>query len=519
MFLRRKTIYYRKILIYIFFILLHVFLFSINTAEWGDSYRILRASEYIRDFSYPQDEKRPPLFSAILAARPEGVDQVFWGRLVMLGISFVSLIYFKKFLSVFISDRKFVDIGLLFFILNPVYLYWSIRIMADVPFTLLVITAFYYFFKWKKCLNLKHTIILGLICVLAVLTRFEGYLLSGAILTGFLFRDFNFKNFSAVLKKNYKKSLSFLLIVFVLLMPYLIFRNPFGSSYFEEPAGRVYNFKTFWIYLISLFFVFGYIPAFFFIFKEFKHIKRFLFNNISIFSFLIVELLLCLIWPAAIPRLFTPVIPILIILLISALENFFKKFKRPAVKDVALIVLIFVFFIFSQYVLRLQFLIPNMKILFGVLFIQLISLFLIFAKKHKLSWNFALISMFAWCLSTIWIHKDIFISVLNASQYASKNLTGVVGYNDVSSVSDWYLNYADSGDSVRGYYFKIIGGSDLTKEILTEQKLDYVLITNEHNTDMEIDFKKRPYLEVIKEFRYNVNGKNFFAVIAEFKKD
>ena len=76
--LRSKTIF--KYLPYVLFILVHFFLLNVNTAEWGDSYRILRASEFMRDGSYPEDEKRPPLYSLVLAVRRVAVDPVSWAR-------------------------------------------------------------------------------------------------------------------------------------------------------------------------------------------------------------------------------------------------------------------------------------------------------------------------------------------------------------------------------------------------------------------------------------------------------
>jgi len=85
--LPRKTISFKnipaKFYAYLLFIVLHIALFNVNTAEWGDSYRILRASEYIRRGIYPSDEKRPPLFSALAAVRPNSVDPVVWGKVVV----------------------------------------------------------------------------------------------------------------------------------------------------------------------------------------------------------------------------------------------------------------------------------------------------------------------------------------------------------------------------------------------------------------------------------------------------
>lgn len=87
--------------IFLLFVVLHIALFNINAAEWGDSYRILRASEFIREGSYPNNEKRPPLYSFVLAVRPDGVDQVLWGRVIMFGLSIASFWVFYKLCGLF----------------------------------------------------------------------------------------------------------------------------------------------------------------------------------------------------------------------------------------------------------------------------------------------------------------------------------------------------------------------------------------------------------------------------------
>ena len=90
-----------KAFIYLIFLFLHFVLMNINVAEWGDSYRILRASEFIREGQYPENEKRQPLFSVFLALRPTNIDQVVWGRWAMLAISFVVLFAFDKLISLY----------------------------------------------------------------------------------------------------------------------------------------------------------------------------------------------------------------------------------------------------------------------------------------------------------------------------------------------------------------------------------------------------------------------------------
>ena len=135
---------------FILFIVVHIALVNFNSAEWGDSYRILRASEFIRTGSYPSDEKRPPLFSALLALRPVSVDAVIWGRVAMLIFSILSFFVFYKLVKIYIKDEKYRFIALILFTFNPVYLYWSIRVMADVPFSFFVLLAFYISGKYSN---------------------------------------------------------------------------------------------------------------------------------------------------------------------------------------------------------------------------------------------------------------------------------------------------------------------------------------------------------------------------------
>ncbi len=283
--LLKRTISFRKIpkksYIYILFVLLHLLLLNVNTAEWGDSYRILRAAEYIRDGSYPQDEKRPPLFSSVLALRPENVDAVLWGRVVMALFSLASLVVFEKISEIFIKDEKYKNLALIFFIFNPIYLYWSIRIMADVPFSFFVLLAFYLLSKWDK-VGYKRLLVLGATCGLAILTRFEGYLLFAGVITGVVFKKnenrmkLSFRSIFLKVYENKWKLVVLGLTTFAVILPWLIFRNPFDSKYFDEPERRVYDFKMVWIYFSSLFFSLGFTGAFYFIFRRFNSACHFI---------------------------------------------------------------------------------------------------------------------------------------------------------------------------------------------------------------------------------------------------
>ena len=88
-------------------ILSHLFLINFNAAEWGDSYRILRAAQLSRTNFYPLDEKRPPLFSLIIANYPEGMDPLLFGRAVMSAVGILSIIAFYFLAKRFIKSQNY----------------------------------------------------------------------------------------------------------------------------------------------------------------------------------------------------------------------------------------------------------------------------------------------------------------------------------------------------------------------------------------------------------------------------
>ena len=239
-------------------------------------------------------------------------------------------------------------------------------------------------------------------------------------------------------------------------------------------------------------------------------------NNPHISIFLFWELLLILLWPAAIPRLFVAIIPLLILLLTLSLEKWWEAGKENKKLFVFAGVLL-LFYAGSQLILKLQFLILD-KPLFAALFaMQALAVFFIIKKKFLPTVVSLVVITSLWSWSVIGLHKDIFISVKNAAEYAARNLEGKVAYNDVSSVSDFYLNVLDT-PKVSGFYYNTESKKNLTYEALRQTGADYFLITNEHNTTMELDLGSRPYLRPVKDFSYNVNGAEFFAKIVRFER-
>ncbi|GIW69565.1 MAG: hypothetical protein KatS3mg101_0312 [Patescibacteria group bacterium] len=502
--LRSKTIY--RVLPYVFFILSHVFLFNVNTAEWGDSYRILRASEYIRAGAYPDDEKRPPLYSVVLALRPESADPIQWGRGIMFIVSLAGFFLFDRYLRRYVKDARFVFLGMMLLALNPDFLYWSIRIMADAPFAILALLAIY---LYKNGLSNNRLFLIGIIVGLSVLTRFEGYLLAASLaLSLFLCARGRIKPVWPYL--------SYLAGIMLIVLPWIIYRPPLSSKYFDEPAGRKYDLEMIWVYFASLVSVFGFVPAFAIILDRGKEVIVFLKRNIHIASFLLFELALILLWPAAIPRLFVAIIPVLIIIFVVAFESWWENGGRK--RTWVYSVILMVFYVVSQYFLKLQFLVLDKKLFAILLTLQFVAFYFLAKKKFVHSVALIILIMLIWSYSVIWMHKDIFISVKNAAEYAAKNLQGKVAYNDVSSVSDFYLNVLDT-PKVSGFYYNTESKKNLTFEALEATGADYFLITNEHNTTMELDLESRPYLIPVKDFSYNVNGADFFAKIVRFSRE
>lgn len=513
--------------LYLIFILVHIGIFNINTAEWGDSYRILRASEFIRSGSYPIDEKRPPLFSGVLSARPEFVDAVLWGRVVMLVFSLLSFYVFDKLIKIQIKDTKVRVLSLLLFTFNPVYLYWSIRIMADVPFSFFVLLVFYLISKWKE-LDYKKTAILGFLSGLSILTRFEGYLLLVSVFVAVIFhgRKIDFKKlgiknvFEDFLQALPKLTVLGLTTLFTLL-PWLLYRNPLDSKYFEETSRRTYDLKMVWIYFSSLLYIFGFTSAFYFIFKKFEIALEYFRKNLGIATFFILELILILLWPAAIPRLFVPLIPFFVIILSLCMDDLISKYSKtkiPKFRYIFTLLLLLGFYVLSQYFLKLQFLMP-VKFLFGVIvLIQMCSVFLLYVGKLRWWVGAIIFSSIFWSLSVIYIHKDIYTAIRSAAIYSRDNLKGKIVSNDTTTIMDWYLNYSPTAINNQALKMDLQNEDDLTYGELLRNEVSYVVTTNEDGIGFDYGIEKLDYLKLIKSFRYNIGDTEFFANVFKFER-
>src|SRR3989344_6130450 len=478
---------------------------NVNSAEWGDSYRILEASRAIRQFTYPENEKRPPLFSAILAVRPQGVDEITWARGYMLVTTLLTLFVFGKFAKVFIKSAKWLLLAVVFLLINPIFYYWSLRVYAGVLFALLVLTNFYFFEIWKGSQSLKHALVLGIVCGFSILTRFEGYLLLAATLVGLVYTTITDRTAKPLLTKLKQPLLAFI-STGLIIIPWLVYKKPLASSYFEEPAGREYGLTMLATYVVSYLFILGVVPSFALAFSWDKNKFANLGKYSNIAAFVILESILILVWPAALPRLFMPILPIFVLLV----QHCFSGNNRRVIVALATFCLVVLYILFQGY-LRLQFLGSHTLVFICIALVSTLAALSMLLRKLRLFLLFSLVSALGMLGSVIYLHKDVYKTIKDVSVRASRERAGKVIHNDTSGIVDWYLNTNKASST----YQNLVDKKFLKETYLQNEHVTYIVITNEHDPNLDIDLKKRPYLSLIDVSENRVGGKMFHTWLVQ----
>ena len=509
-----KFSFKNKFTIFFFiYLIFRIIIFNINSAEWGDSYRILRATNFIENGSYPKDEKRPPLFSFFLILIPNNVDQIYGGRVLMILVSVFTVYLFYRLINEiniqFTEDQKLLSVIL--FAFNPLFVYWSMRIYADTFFLMICLLVFnIYFSNLKKNSYLKIAL-MSLFCFFGIMTRFEGYILVLAVFLSFVFEFFVRRD-----KKVLLQLLSFLILGFIIFLwsintPGTYFKSPIGSSYVDEANRRTVGVFDILGFVLHLLFILGNFFSFYFIMYDKKKLIKFIQVNSVLFIFLVIELVLSFVWPAAVPRLMVQVVPILIILTVIGLNSYSEEKKLPYFIIFPLGIVVY---FFGQFLIKSQFLLTNYYFMGVLILISIIQIYLLFKKEIKKFQISLIVGTIFWMFFFVYLHKDIY-KVLNLGiSYFSKEYKndGVIVTNDVSALSKFYF-----GDNLK-YLRQIDYGNDIAK-YLKDKDAKYVLVTNEHNPDMKFSPEKYPYLETIYEHREEVNGREFFVVISKVKFD
>ncbi len=509
---------YKYLLFIVLYLVLRLFLLNINSAEWGDSYRILRATEYLSSYSYPDDEKRPPLFSMLLLLN-FGFDAITNSRIIMMvisGLILVSFYYLLKQVNLSLtSNQRFLTLVL--FAVNPLFLYWSIRIYADSLFLLLMLLALNVFYYFQRSASKLALPLLSVISVLAILTRFEGYLLSIIL----------FISIYLTCKKKYDLLFFLLpltlLFSLVLLFPqFSFYKNPISSSYVEEVGTRSISLREVFNFTLQYLFLLGNLFTIYFLAFSKNNILKFFKDNLVLLFIVLTHSALAFVWFAAVPRLFLPIVPILCIIFVKSLEIFFnetfrvstfaylKNFWRREYLHYIIPILLLLTYMLGQAYLKLPFLLTSVSFFALVCFYSLFSLLLIFSHYKKLFISVLIIFNVLWGYFYISLEKDT-LKVLNtATIYFTQNYTpeGNVLTNDISSITRYYLKEKYVLTSL------LSKGRDLTDSIKLNN-IDYVIITNEQNPEMSFTPSKHPYLTILHEFRQVVGGREFFTYIAK----
>src|SRR3990167_1156720 len=88
------------------YVLLRLIFININYTEWGDTFRMVRASEFISNLSWPWDEKRWPFYSLLLVPGIYLNQPILWGRILGIIISTFTLAFIYLTYISFVSKNK-----------------------------------------------------------------------------------------------------------------------------------------------------------------------------------------------------------------------------------------------------------------------------------------------------------------------------------------------------------------------------------------------------------------------------
>jgi hypothetical protein len=509
---------YKYHLFIILYLVLRLFLLNINSAEWGDSYRILRATEYLSSYSYPDDEKRPPLFSAVLLLN-FGFDAITNSRVIMMvlsGLILTSFYYLLKQINLSLTiNQRFLTLVL--FAVNPLFLYWSIRIYADSLFLLLMLLAVNVFYYFQRSSSKLGLLLLSVISVLAILTRFEGYLLSVVLLISIFI----------ISKKKYELLFFLfpLLLLFSLVLyfpQYSFYKNPISSSYVEEAGTRSLSLREVFNFTLQYLFLLGNLFTIYFLAFSKNSIIKFFKDNLILLFIVLLHSALAFVWFAAVPRLFLPVVPILCIIFVKSVGIFFnetsristlsylKNFWRREYLHYVIPILLLLTYLLGQAYLKLPFLLTSVSYFAIVSLYSLVSIIMIFYHYKKLFISVLIIFNVIWGYLFISLEKDTLRVLNTATIYFTQNYTpeGNVLTNDISSITRYYLKDKYVLTSL------LSKGRDLSESIKLNN-IDYVIITNEQNPEMSFTPSKHPYMTILHEFRQVVGGREFFTYIAK----
>lgn len=499
------------------YVVLRILIFNINYTEWGDTFRMIRAADYLSDGSWPWDEKRWPFYSLLLIPGIWLNAPVFWGRVVSLLTSIGLLTIIYAFYLKYLSTRKlYATLAALFVATSSVFGYWSIRVMADPVFALLVLVFFYYFPNvyhkefFKKDSYRKKEIWLSGLLLTITMTRLEGLFVASAVGLFLVIYQidkskflFGVKNWLSNAISNYKSILIFFIPQLLIYFPWtlyakVLYKGEVNNDYLQEVQTFVFDFERLKYFLTYTVFILVIPLTVYFVWNGVKNYlkdyKKEMYYMIPVLAFVLQEFLIGFIWTPSLPRIYMPVIPFLGMLVIYGIQSLNLN-KRNYYGYLAINLIITLAFAFLQYQQRLYFLGAS-KLLF--VFIILTNLFMVFAfvmksKYEKILAVLLLLINLVVCSVIIYNQSNVYKSVMKGIEFVAP-LEGEVAYSDETGNTEWYLRKD-------GYYLaqdKGISNLNYEYELLKSNGIEYLLWTDEFNRGSRfIDPKADPRFRLV----------------------
>lgn len=466
------------------YIAFRVLIINVNATEWGDSFRILRAAEYLLKFSYPLDEKRLPFFSAILAPGLLFMEPVLWGRIFAIGLSVSNLVLIALLTKIIFPKSKNwqVLLTLVFVAFNPIFFYWSLRIMAETTAATLVLLSFVIYLGSGKKGRLWPDLLLGLILALAALTRYEGFLLAGAFGLSFLIK----RDWGAILRTF---SVFVVLVVPWFVLTKFILKGSTSNAYVSELETFKFDLYRLGYFLTYSLFFLGFPSSLVFLVpnvkkKSLELLKKNLrFLAISpylpLILFLIFEAGLFFVWTPSLPRIMVLVLPIVVIFVTQALLIVDLSVNKKLLT--ATIILLSLLFLILQFKYRLYFLVLSRSGLAAILLLTLLGGLAVWFNNRKILVTTVIYSLIFGSVVVVANQRLVYSTIYQASLYAI-SLPGNIAYSDETGVSTWYL-----GSKGLAYPADLNQSLDQQHLWLLEHNVSYVLDTNEFNRGSKLD--------------------------------
>lgn len=486
-----KRVIHDNRLLFIFLIgyfVARVLLININYTEWGDTFRMIRAADYLSHGTWPWDEKRWPLYSVFLIPGIWMNAPVFYGRVLSILVSLGSLIMVYAFYLKYLSKNKLYAVAATAFVAtSSVFGYWSFRVMADPLFTLLILVYFYYFPRiYEKKTTRKGEYLLSALLLMITMTRLEGLFALFSTGAFFLFYSVNTKRFLFKIKDllhNIKANINslsvFLIPQFLIYFPWTIYakvlyKGPVNNNYLNEVTTFTFDLEWLRYFFTYTVFILVIPLTLYFIWYGVNMVKKDWYL-IPVGLFILQEFLIGFIWTPSLPRIYMPVIPFLGMLFIFGIQVF-DKAKVEIRKYIVINLIIIGIFAYLQYEQRLYFLGAS-KLLFGIILISnLAAIFIPLLKVNykKYLAGFVLVLNLVVASVVIYNQSYVYKSVLKGIELVAP-LEGLVAYSDETGNTEWYLRsngfYLDPNNNIENLteQYELLKGSNVSYMLWTEE--------------------------------------------------